>query len=150
MAAYRHRAVLGIVRPFIMRDVFFFWGCKQEIFSGFRVSFCTVNEINRAGSSRNESDYFRRGTQISFPLLESRSCENFWLRAGSSIKPQISSATNAACISNSNVTYLVSCWPQWTVEEDDIASFFVADLGLELAPKKCPDQFQTFNEVHNN
>ena len=31
------------------------------------------------------------------------------LRAGSSIYPQISSVTNAACISNSNVTYLVSC-----------------------------------------
>ena len=31
------------------------------------------------------------------------------IRAGSSINPQISSATNAACISNSNVTYLISC-----------------------------------------
>ena len=32
-------------------------------------------------------------------------------RAGSSIYPQISSATNAACNSNSIVTYLVSCRP---------------------------------------
>ena len=34
---------------------------------------------NRAGSSRNESGYSRRGTQTSFPFLESRSCENFGL-----------------------------------------------------------------------
>ena len=42
---------------------------------------------------------------------------NIYIRAGSSIKPQISSATNVACgsnsnvasNSNSNVTYLVSC-----------------------------------------
>ena len=46
------------------------------------------------------------------------------LRAGSSIKPQISSATKAACVSNSNVTYLVSCRPPWTVEHGDIAIFF--------------------------
>ena len=72
------------------------------------------------------------------------------VRACSSIKPQISSATNAACISNSNVTYLVSCWPPWTVEEGDIASFFVKDLGLALAPEMCPDQSQAFKEVNHS
>ena len=48
----------------------------------------------------------------------------YLVRAGSSIKPQISSATKTACNNNSNVTYLVSCWPPWTVEEGDLASFF--------------------------
>ena len=47
-----------------------------------------------------------------------------YIRAGSDINPQISSATNVACISNSNVTYFVSCWPPWTVEEGDISHFF--------------------------
>ena len=56
----------------------FFWGCKQRFFY-FQVSFCLVKRGKRAGSARNESDYSRRGTQISFPLLESRSCENFGL-----------------------------------------------------------------------
>ena len=46
---------------------------------------------------------------ITIPYLQSR----LYIRAGSSIKPQISSATNAACINNSNATYLVSCWPPW-------------------------------------
>ena len=45
----------------------------------FQVSFCPVKRGNRAGSCRNESDYSRRGTQINFPLLESRSCEKFGL-----------------------------------------------------------------------
>ena len=27
-----------------------------------------------------------------------------------------------------------SCWPPWTVEEGDVASLFVKDLGLALAP----------------
>ena len=44
---------------------------------------------------------------------------------------------------------LVSCCPSWTVEEGDIASFFVMDLGLALAPKMCLDQSQAFNEVNN-
>ena len=35
---------------------------------------------DRAGSSRNEFDYSRRGTQTSLPLLDYRSCENFGLR----------------------------------------------------------------------
>ena len=79
-------------------------------------------------------------------------CPNcFTLRAGSSVKPQISSATNAACNSNSNVTYLVSCRPPWTVEEGDVSSFFFGkDLELALAPKMCPDQSQAFKEVNNS
>ena len=72
------------------------------------------------------------------------------IRDGSSTKAQVSSATNTACISNSNVTYLVSCWPPWTVEEGDIASFFVKDLGLALAPEMCPDQSQAFKEVNHS
>ena len=36
-----------------------------------------------------------------------------------------SSATNIACNSNSNVTYLVSCWRPWTVIAGDIDSFFL-------------------------
>ena len=69
--------MLIIIRPFCVRDSFFL-GCKQRFFC-FQVSFCPVKRGNRAGSSRNESDYSRRGTQISFPLLESRSCDNFGL-----------------------------------------------------------------------
>ena len=53
--------------------------------------------------------------------------------------------------SNSNVTYcLLSCWPPWTVDEDDIANFFVKDLGPALAPKMCPEQSQAFKEVNNS
>ena len=47
-----------------------------------------------------------------------------YLRAGSSLSPQSVSATNAACNTYSNVTYLASCWPTWTVEEGDMASCF--------------------------
>ena len=36
------------------------------------------------------------------------------------------------------------------MEEGDIASFFVKDLGLALAPKMCPDQSQAFKEVNNS
>ena len=53
-------------------------GCKQTFFC-FQVSFCPVKRWNRVGSFRNEFDYSREGTQISFPLLDSRSCENFGL-----------------------------------------------------------------------
>ena len=60
------------------------------------------------------------------------------------------SATNAACNIYSNVTYSVSSWPPWTAEEGDIASFFVKDLGLALAPKMYPDQSQAFKEVNNS
>ena len=62
-----------------------YWGCKQRCFF-FQVSFCSIpgtsylyREVNRASSSRNKSDYSRRSPQISFPFLESRSCENFEL-----------------------------------------------------------------------
>ena len=53
----------------------------SEFFFCFQVvsSFCPVKRGNRAGSSRNEFDYSRRGTQTSFPLLDCRSCENFVL-----------------------------------------------------------------------
>ena len=66
----------SMLRPFVMRD--FFLRLQTEIFF-FQGSFSPVKRGNRAGSSRNESDYSRRGTQISFPLLESRSCENLSL-----------------------------------------------------------------------
>ena len=36
------------------------------------------------------------------------------------------------------------------MEEGDIASFFVENLGLALAPKMCPDQSQAFKEVNNS
>ena len=32
---------------------------------------------------------------------------------------------------------------------DDIASFFVKDLGLALAPKMCPDQSQALKDVNS-
>ena len=63
--------VLGL-RPFLMGDFFF----RLQNFFCFQASYCPVKRRNRAGSSRNESYYSRRGTQISFPLLESRSWES--------------------------------------------------------------------------
>ena len=60
----------------------FLWGTfffRLQSFFCFQVSYCPVKRGNRAGSSRNEPDYSRRGTQISFPLLESRNCEKFGL-----------------------------------------------------------------------
>ena len=36
------------------------------------------------------------------------------------------------------------------MEEGDLASFLVNDLGLVLAPKICPDQSQAFDEVSNS
>ena len=68
--------------------------------------------------------------------LQRRSC----IPAGSSKTPQIVSATNTACNSHSNVTYLVSYWPSWTAEEGDIAVLLVQSLGLALAAKIYPDQ----------
>ena len=43
-----------------------------------------------------------------------------------------------------------TCWPPWTLEEGDMAFFFVTDLGLALAPKMCPDQSQAFKEVNDS
>ena len=58
----------------------FLLGYKQSIFCLQAInSHCPLKSGNRAGSSRNESDYSRRGTQVSFPLLESRNCDNFGL-----------------------------------------------------------------------
>ena len=40
-------------------------------------------------------------------------------------------------------------WPPWPVEEGDMASFFVQDLGLALVAKTCPHRPQAFETVHN-
>ena len=56
----------------------FLFRLQAELFC-FQVSYCPVKRGNRADSSQNESDHSRRGTQAIFPLLESRSCENFGL-----------------------------------------------------------------------
>ena len=73
------------------------------------------------------------------------------------VLPQISSATNAACNSdsNANTKYLVHIWyhddrhEHWKRVAYPV--FFVNDLlGLVLAPKRCRDQSQTFKEVNNN
>ena len=62
-------------RTFVMRDVLF-EVAKRDLFA-LKLCFCPVRRGNRAGSSRNESDYSWRGVQIRFSLLESCSCENF-------------------------------------------------------------------------
>ena len=49
-----------------MRGLFF--NVAKIDFCAFKFSFCPIKRGNRAGSSRNESDYSPRGTQISFPL----------------------------------------------------------------------------------
>ena len=36
------------------------------------------------------------------------------------------------------------------MEEGDIASFLVKDLGLALSPKMCPDQSQAFEGQYNS
>ena len=56
----------------------FFRGYKQNVFC-FQVSYFPVKRGNRAGSSQNEFDYSRRGTQAILPLPDCRSCENFGL-----------------------------------------------------------------------
>ena len=56
----------------------FFFGDKQS-FLCFQVSYCPAKRGNRAGPSRNEYDYSRRGTQAISTLLDCRSCENFGL-----------------------------------------------------------------------
>ena len=62
-----------LVRPFVMGGFLFM--LKTQSFWLLSRSFLprrTRKRGNRAGSSRNESEYSRRGTQISFPLFESR------------------------------------------------------------------------------
>ena len=56
-----------------------FWGGYKQSFLGFQVSYCPAKRGNQAGSSRNEFDSSRRGTQAIFPLLDCRSCEHFGL-----------------------------------------------------------------------
>ena len=58
-----------------MGDFFF----RLQSFICFEVRYCPAKRGNRAGSSRNEFDYSRRGTQAIFPLLGCRSYENFGL-----------------------------------------------------------------------
>ena len=48
-----------------------------RVFCCFQVRFCPVKRGNRAGFSRNEFHYSRRGTKTSLPLLDCGSCENF-------------------------------------------------------------------------
>ena len=60
-----------------LRD--FFCELANRVFILLQVSFCPVKGGVQAGSSPNESDYSRRGTLISFRLLESHSCEHFRL-----------------------------------------------------------------------
>ena len=72
------------------------------------------------------------------------------IRAGSSIKPQVSSATSAACNSNSNVIYFGIMLTAMNSGRGWHSQFFVKDLGLELAPKMCPDESQSFKEFKNS
>ena len=74
------------------------------------------------------------------------------IRAGSSFSAQSAvSAVNAACNTHSNVTYLLSCWPPWTVGDGGMSSFFVQGLGLALlkVAKSCPHRPQAFKKVNN-
>ena len=72
---YRFFSLIGR----LLCGTFFFEVANGFFFLNFQVSFCPVKRGKRAGSSRNESDCSRRVTQMSFPLLESRSCEDFEL-----------------------------------------------------------------------
>ena len=68
-------------RLFIMRD--FVRGCQRRRFM-FQVIFCPVTRVIRTGFHPNKADYSRGDIQISTPLLEARSCENFVLRTSCS------------------------------------------------------------------
>ena len=58
--------------------------------------------------------------------------------------------THAIATQMSHVWYHADRHEQYIVEGDIlVASFFVKDLGLALAPKMCPDQSQAFKEVNN-
>lgn len=70
-----------------------------------------------------------------------------YLRAGSSVSTPIPPATNAACNSYLNVTYIVSHWPSSTAEDGDTTDHFVQDLAL--AAKPCPHRPQAFIKVNN-
>ena len=67
---------------FLFGGTFFLEVANWVVVFSFKLAFAPVKRGNRAGSSWNESGYSPRGTQISFPLLESRSCENFGLLIG--------------------------------------------------------------------
>ena len=54
-----------------------------------------------------------------------KTCYTYLIRAGSGAKPQPSSATNAACISNSNVVFGIMLTAKTTVEEGDMADFLL-------------------------
>ena len=66
----------------------------------------------------------------------------YFRRAGASQTTEIFSPTNTACTIYSNVTYFVLHRPPWTMEEGDMASFFVQDLELALVAKTCPHRSQ--------
>ena len=51
----------------------------RAFFFAFKVVIAPEREEIEPALLVIESDYSRRGTQISFPFLESRSCENFGL-----------------------------------------------------------------------
>ena len=73
----------------------------------------------------------------------------FELRAGSSISPQIPSATNATCNCNSShIWYHVDRHERCKRVTQPVV--FVKDLGLALASKMRPDKSQAFKEVNNS
>ena len=74
---YSLSSLASAARPFVMRD--FFFEVANIVFFCFQVRFCPVKRGNRAGSSRNEFNYSRRGTQSSFLFLDCRRCKNFGL-----------------------------------------------------------------------
>ena len=57
-------------------------------------------------------------------------------------------ATNAACNSNSNVTYLESYWPPSTVEVGDTAKKNCQGPRTGASAEMCPVQSQAFKELN--
>ena len=66
--------------------------------SGIEPKYRSLSEIHRQTCSATISNISNRSAQPQ---------EFIYVRAGSSVSPQVSSATNAACNSNSNVTHIL-------------------------------------------
>ena len=75
-----------------------------------------------------------------------------YIRAGSSLSPQIASATNAACNSSSNVTYTFSIiLTAMNSGRGRHRQFFCSGPTVGLAPvaKTCPHRPRAFKKVNN-
>ena len=116
--------------------------------SGIEPKYRSLSEIHRQTCSATISNISNRSAQPQ---------EFIYVRAGSSVSPQVSSATNAACNSNSNVTHiLLSVFGIMLTAMNSSGRglhsqfFFCEGPRTGANPEMCPDQSQAFKEVNNS